>query len=128
VARVGYFDMLRYETRPNGVFNTTEYGSVSDREEFRALKGYSPYHNVRDGLDYPSVLFTTGANDPRVDPMHSRKMVARVQEAGAVALLRTSSTTGHGGGTPLAERISEEVDVHTFLFHELGVEYRRVAR
>jgi len=126
VAEVGYFDMLRYETRPNGVFNNTEYGSVANLAEYRALKAYSPYHRVRQGVGYPPTLFMTGANDPRVDPMHSRKMVARLQEVGATALLRTSGSTGHGGGTPLKEKIAEDVDVYTFLFSELGVTYRPV--
>jgi prolyl oligopeptidase len=127
VARVGYFDMLRYETRPNGQFNSTEYGSVSNREEYQALKTYSPYHRVYEGVKYPPVLFMTGANDPRVDPMHSRKMVAKLQTVGGTAYLRTSGSTGHGGGTPLSEQISEEVDVYSFLFHELGVTYLPVA-
>jgi prolyl oligopeptidase len=69
----------------------------------------------------------TGANDPRVDPMHSRKMTARLQAAsssGNPILLRTSSTTGHGIGTPLAERVKQEVDKFAFLFYELGVTYK----
>jgi prolyl oligopeptidase len=124
VAQVGYFDMLRYETKPNGAFNNTEYGSVANEAEYRALKAYSPYHAVKDGTKYPPTLFMTGANDPRVDPLHSRKMVARLQAVGANALLRTSGGTGHGGGTPLSARIAEAVDIHAFLFHELGVTYR----
>jgi prolyl oligopeptidase len=124
VAQVGYFDMLRYETKPNGAFNNTEYGSVANEAEYKALAGYSPYHHVKDGVKYPPTLFMTGANDPRVDPLHSRKMVARLQAVGANALLRTSGGTGHGGGTPLSARIAEAVDVHAFLFHELGVTYR----
>jgi prolyl oligopeptidase len=115
VAEVGYYDMLRYETRPNGQFNSTEYGTVQTADEFRALRAYSPYHAVREGVRYPPTLFLTGANDPRVDPMHSRKMVARLQAVGSEAWLRTSGSTGHGIGTPLSERIAESVDVHAFL-------------
>jgi prolyl oligopeptidase len=115
VAEVGYYDMLRYETRPNGQFNNTEYGSVQNADEYRALRAYSPYHAVRAGVHYPPTLFLTGANDPRVDPMHSRKMVARLQAVGSEAWLRTSSSTGHGIGTPLSESIAEAVDVHAFL-------------
>jgi prolyl oligopeptidase len=121
VAEVGYFDMLRYETRPNGEFNATEYGSVADPEDYRALKAYSPYHRIRSGTAYPPVLLMTGANDPRVDPMHSRKMVAGLQAVGAQALLRTSGSTGHGGGTPLTERIAEETDIYAFLCWRLGI-------
>ena len=124
VAQVGYFDMLRYETKPNGAFNNTEYGTVADNDDYQALKKYSPYQAVKDGVKYPPTLFLTGANDPRVDPLHSRKMVARLQAAGATAILRTSGGTGHGGGTPLSAKIAESVDIYAFLFHELGVSYR----
>ncbi|MFL5292245.1 MAG: prolyl oligopeptidase family serine peptidase, partial [Myxococcales bacterium] len=94
VSHVGIYDMLRVELSPNGVFNVTEFGTVKDPEQFRALRAYSPYHNVKDGVRYPSVLFMTGDHDGRVDPMQSRKMTARLQAASASkrpVLLRTSS-------------------------------------
>ena len=81
VARVGVYDMLRVELTPNGAFNTVEYGTVKEAEQFRALYSYSPYRQVKDGTKYPAMLFMTGENDPGVDPMHSRKMVARLQAA-----------------------------------------------
>jgi prolyl oligopeptidase len=127
VSHGGIYDMLRVELTPNGEFNTTEYGTVKDRDQFAALYEYSPYHLVQDKTAYPSVLFLTGANDPRVDPMHSRKMTARLQAATSAAnpiLLRTSATTGHGGGSPLSAESSEEADVYVFLFQELGLQYR----
>jgi prolyl oligopeptidase len=120
VAEVGYYDMLRYETRPNGQFNNTEYGTVEKPDEYRALRAYSPYHAVREGVTYPPTLFLTGANDPRVDPFHSRKMVARLLAVGSEAWLRTSGSTGHVG-TPLSERIAEAVDAHAFLDRMLEV-------
>jgi prolyl oligopeptidase len=123
VAYVGYFDMLRFEVAPNGVFNTTEYGTVKNPDDFKALLAYSPYQHVRDGTQYPAALFLTGKNDPRVDPFHSRKMAARLQACGSrqPVLLRTFDT-GHGFGTPLAERIAQTVDAYTFLFHQLGMQ------
>jgi prolyl oligopeptidase len=124
VSHVGVYDMLRVELSPNGAFNVPEFGTVKDEAQFRALHAYSPYHRVRHGTAYPAVLMLTGANDPRVDPMQSRKMTARLQAAnpsGRPVLLRTSGSTGHGGGTPLAERIAQEVDVWAFLFDQLGV-------
>ena len=127
VSLVGIYDMLRFELSPNGRFNIPEYGTVEDPDQFRALHAYSPYHNVEDGTRYPSILFLTGANDPRVDPMQSRKMTARLQAANATdrpILLRTSGETGHGGGTPLSARIDELTDVYAFLFAQLGVDYR----
>jgi prolyl oligopeptidase len=130
VAYVGIYDMLRVELSPNGEFNITEFGTVKDPDQFRALYDYSPYHNAVDGTRYPPVLFVTGANDPRVDPMQSRKMTARLQAAnsgGGPILLRTSSTSGHGGSKALDERIDEMVDVYAFIFDQLGVAYRAPA-
>lgn len=124
VSSVGIYDMLRVELAPNGEFNIPEFGTVKNPEHFRALYAYSPYHNVNDGTDYPSILFLTGANDPRVDPMHSRKMAARLQVAtssGRPILLRTSADTGHGLGMPLSEQIDRNVDVYAFLLHELDL-------
>jgi prolyl oligopeptidase len=123
VSRVGIYDMLRVELTPNGAFNVTEYGTVKDKAQFEALFAYSPYHHVKDGTAYPAVLLMTGANDPRVDPYNSRKMVARLQAASsshAPLLLRTSDKTGHGIGTPLDARIAEHVDLWSFLLHEVG--------
>jgi len=126
ISHVGIYDMLRVELSPNGEFNITEFGTVKNPEHFKALFAYSPYHNVKDGSEYPPVLFLTGANDPRVEPMQSRKMTARLQSAnssGNPTLLRTSADSGHGAGTPLDERIEQEVDVLAFLFDQLGVEF-----
>jgi prolyl oligopeptidase len=122
VSHVGIYDMLRVETFPNGVFNVTEFGTVKEQEQFKALYAYSPYHHVKDGADYPAVLFLTGDNDGRVDPMNSRKMTARLQAAthsGRPILLRTSSGSGHGIGTALNERIEQDADVFAFLFDQL---------
>ena len=126
VSHVGIYDMLRVELSPNGAFNIPEFGTVTNPDHFKALHAYSPYHNVLDGVTYPPVLFLTGANDPRVDPMQSRKMTARLQATSSPVLLRTSDDSGHGGGTPLDEEISQYVDVYAFLCHELGVDYRVV--
>jgi prolyl oligopeptidase len=127
VTHVGIYDMLRNELTPNGTFNITEYGSVKNQAHFEALYAYSPYHRVQNGSKYPAVLFLTGANDARVDPMNSRKMVARLQAAsasGRPVWLRTSGSTGHGGGTPLSERIEQLTDVQSFLFDQLGMIFK----
>jgi len=125
VSSVGIYDMLRVELAPNGEFNIPEFGTVRNPDQFHALYAYSPYHNVKDGTAYPSVLFMTGANDPRVDPMHSRKMTARLQAASSSdrpILLRTSSKTGHGLATPLSEQIEKSVHYHAFLLNELDLQ------
>ena len=122
VSQVGIYDMLRVELAPNGAFNVTEFGTVKDPEQFKALYAYSPYHHVVDGTKYPAVLMMTGANDGRVAPYHSRKMVARLDEAnksGNPILLRTSSSAGHGIGTALSERIKQLADIYAFLFAQL---------
>ena len=125
VTKVGIYDMLRVELSSNGAFNIPEFGTVKDHDQFQALHAYSPYHAVEDGVPYPAVLLTTGENDPRVDPMQSRKMTARLQAAtgsDAPILLRTNASTGHGADASLDERVAEEVDVLAFLFWQLGIE------
>src|SRR5436309_7392092 len=124
VSAVGIYDMLRVELAPNGAFNVTEFGTVKDPEQFKALFAYSPFHHVTDGTKYPSILFMTGANDGRVAPYHSRKMTARLIEAnksGNPIFLRTSSSAGHGIGTALSERIKQLADIYSFLFAQLGM-------
>lgn len=125
VSEVGIYDMLRVELTTNGAFNVTEYGTVKDPAQFKALYAYSPYHHVVDGVRYPSVLLMTGANDPRVEPWHSRKFCARLQAATASSnpiLLRTTDSAGHGIGTALNELIAETADLYAFLLHEVGAD------
>jgi prolyl oligopeptidase len=124
VSSVGIYDMLRVELAPNGAFNVTEFGTVKNPEQFKALYAYSPYHHVVDGTKYPGVLMMTGANDGRVAPYHSRKMTARLLAANKSdnpILLRTSSSAGHGIGTALSERIKQSADIYAFLFAQLGM-------
>jgi len=124
VSDVGIYDMLRVENTPNGAFNVTEFGTVKDAAQFKALYAYSPYHHVKDGTAYPAILFATGENDGRVDPWHSRKMAARLQAAnpnGRPIYLRISADTGHGQGTALATVIEEDADRFAFLMNELGM-------
>jgi prolyl oligopeptidase len=116
-------DMLRYHRFRIGGLWTAEYGDPDEPEAFAWLHAYSPYHRVRDGVAYPSVLFTTAESDSRVDPMHARKMAARLQEAQGDTshpiLLRVESRAGHGAGKPVGKLVDEVGDELTFLFHEL---------
>jgi prolyl oligopeptidase len=126
VSYVGIYDMLRVELDPNGAFNVTEFGTAKDPDQFKALYAYSPYHHVKDGTAYPAILFPTGENDHRVNPMESRKMTARLQAAtssGHPILLRTSANAGHGIGTAVDEQVEEDADVLSFLFAELEIKY-----
>jgi prolyl oligopeptidase len=121
VSFVGIYDMLRVELSPNGAFNVTEFGTVKEADQFKALYAYSPYHHVKQGTEYPAVLFLTGDNDPRVDPMNSRKMTAILQASGTKrpVLLRTTSEAGHGIGTARNERFAQFADAYAFLIQEL---------
>jgi prolyl oligopeptidase len=124
ISAVGIYDMLRVELDPNGAFNTTEFGTVKDQAQFKALYAYSPYHHVREGEKYPAVLMMTGANDGRVNPMHSRKFAAALQAAttsGLPVYLRISTKSGHGIGSSLDERIDQSADSMAFLFDQLGM-------
>ena len=122
VSHVGIYDMLRVEHDPNGAFNVTEFGTIKNPDEFKALYAYSPYHHVVNGTAYPPVLLLTGANDGRVDPYHSKKMLARLQEANPenpLLLLRVTFDGGHGIGRSTKQKVAEEADVYAFLFDQL---------
>ena len=115
----------RVESYPTGEFNTTEFGSVKDPAQFKALSAFSPLLQVKNGVPYPAVLLTTGETDGRVAPYQSRKMAARLQAATSSkhpVLLRTEAAAGHGVGTALATRIEEEADTFAFLVDQLGIE------
>ncbi len=128
VSSVGIYDMVRVELDPNGSFNTTEFGTVKNPEQFKALYAYSPYHHVVAKTAYPAVLMTTGATDGRVNPLHSRKFTAALQAAtssGLPILLRTNMHAGHGIGSSLSDRIAEQTDMLSFLFDQLGMEWHK---
>jgi prolyl oligopeptidase len=127
VAHVGLYDMLRFEQHPNGVFNVTEYGSVKDAEQFKALHAYSPYQHVKDGTAYPAVFFLAGMNDGRVDPAQSLKMTARLQAATSSkrpVLLEADYGSGHGIGDNLSAAIDRGSAVYAFLFDQLRMKYQ----
>ncbi len=117
-------DMLRYHLFRIGKLWVPEYGSSEDLSQFRALHAYSPYHAVKDGVRYPSMLFTTAESDSRVDPLHARKMAARMQEAqgepSRPILLRVETKAGHGAGKPLAKVVLSVTEEMAFVLHELS--------
>jgi prolyl oligopeptidase len=124
VSAVGIYDMIRVELDPNGSFNTTEFGTVKNPDQFKALYAYSPYHHAVKGTAYPAVLMLTGATDGRVNPLNSRKFAAALQAATSSdrpILLRTNKNSGHGIGSSLSERIAEQTDQLSFLFDQLGM-------
>jgi len=121
---VGMSDTLRSETEPNGPPNVPEFGSTSQEEGFHALYSMSAYAHVHDGTPYPAVMFTTGANDPRVASWHMLKMAARVQAAtssGRPVLLRIDYDAGHGIGSSVMQRVNLLADEWAFAFWQLGL-------
>jgi prolyl oligopeptidase len=116
-------DMLRYQHFLQGPHWTTEYGSADDESQFLYLHKYSPYHNVKAGTAYPSVMFFTGDSDTRVDPLHARKMTALLQSAstgGRPILLHYSLTGGHSAGVSVDQQVQDDADQLGFLWTETG--------
>jgi prolyl oligopeptidase len=123
-AAVGVMDMLRFDRWTAGRYWVDDYGRPDQEEDFRVLRSYSPYHNIRDGADYPAVLVTTADTDDRVVPAHSFKYIAALQAADAgdqPHLIRIESRAGHGTGKPVDKLIDEGADILAFLAHATGL-------
>lgn len=121
--RVGDSDSLRSETMPSGPANIPEFGTVKDANGFKALLAMDAYQHVRDGVKYPAVMLTTGANDPRVAPWQALKMAARLQAAstsGKPVLLRVDYDAGHGLGSTKTQADAEFADRLSFLLWQTG--------
>ena len=121
---VGVMDMLRFQNFTAGRFWTDDYGSSDNPEEFAALLAYSPYHNLKKGVEYPAVLVTTADTDDRVVPGHSFKYAAALQQAqagDAPILIRIETRAGHGAGVPTEKVVAEYADRWAFLVHNLDM-------
>lgn len=122
---VPLLDMIRYHKFGIANLWESEYGSAEDPAAFQNLMTYSPYHNVKPGIAYPSMLIQAGINDARVDPMHARKMVARLQTDNPSnpgrALLLIWDESGHGGGTDLTTLLQQQVDVWGYMMDQAGL-------
>ncbi len=122
---VGVMDMMRYHLFTIGWAWNTDYGLVTNEDEFHALRAYSPVHNVKKGVKYPATLVTTADHDDRVVPAHSFKFAAALQAAQAgdkPVLIRIETKAGHSAGKPTSKRIEESVDMLSFLIRELNME------
>lgn len=121
---VGVLDMLRYHKFTIGWAWAVEYGSSEESEEmFRYLLGYSPLHNIKEGVVYPATMVTTADHDDRVVPAHSFKFISELQAKGAPGnpyLIRIETKAGHGAGKPTAKQIEEWADRYAFTWHNLG--------
>ena len=121
---VGVLDMLRYHTFTAGAGWAYDYGTAQDSKEmFEYLKGYSPVHNVKSGVNYPATLITTGDHDDRVVPAHSFKFAAELQskQSGTnPTLIRIETDAGHGAGTPVSKTIEQYADIFGFILYNMG--------
>lgn len=123
-AAVGVMDMLRFDRFTAGRYWVDDYGYPDREQDFRNLRSYSPYHNIRDGVDYPAILVTTADTDDRVVPAHSFKYTAALQAAEVgdkPHLIRIETRAGHGSGKPTDKVIEEGADVLAFLAQWTGL-------
>ncbi|MDD2675639.1 MAG: prolyl oligopeptidase family serine peptidase [Flavobacterium sp.] len=122
---VGVMDMLRYHTFTAGAGWAYDYGTAQDSKEmFSYIKGYSPVHNIKKGIQYPATMITTGDHDDRVVPAHSFKFAAELQEKQTgtnQTLIRIDINAGHGAGKSVAATIQENVDIQAFTLYNMGV-------
>jgi len=120
-------DMLRFHKFTVGHFWTSEYGNAEENpEHFKFLYAYSPLHNVKDGVQYPPIILTTGDTDDRVVPSHSKKFIAELlakSSGGGPHLLRIDTRAGHKLGKPTDKLIQEHADTLAFAAEMLGVKY-----
>ena len=117
-------DMLRYHLFDDANLNVDEYGTAETEEDFSSLYQYSPYHRVNDGVAYPAVMLTSGDADMRCNPMHARKMAARLQRAtasGRPVLLDYKPLRGHIPVQPMKERVQALTDRISFICSALNV-------
>jgi prolyl oligopeptidase len=128
---VGVMDMLRFDRWTAGRYWVDDYGHPNREADFRVLRAYSPYHNIRSGVAYPPMLVTTADTDDRVVPGHSFKYIAAVQHAdpnGAPHLIRIETRAGHASGKPTDKQIAEYTDMYAFIAHYTGLTGARVPR
>lgn len=122
---VGVLDMLRYHTFTAGAGWAYDYGTAEDSKEmFAYLKGYSPIHNVKEGVSYPATMITTGDHDDRVVPAHSFKFAAELQaknKGNNPMLIRIDVNAGHGAGKSVQQTINENADIQAFTLWNMGV-------
>ncbi|MFP5470694.1 MAG: prolyl oligopeptidase family serine peptidase [Bacteroidia bacterium] len=123
---VGVLDMLRYHTFTAGAGWAYDYGTAEDSKEmFDYLLNYSPVHNVKEGVNYPATLVTTGDHDDRVVPAHSFKFAAQLQakqKGSNPVMIRIETNAGHGAGKPISKIIEEQADIFAFTLYNFGIE------
>ena len=122
VCMVPILDMLRYHLFDNSIISRDEFGTADDRDDFAALAKYSPYHQIRQGVAYPATMFVSGDADGTCNPLHARKMTARLQAANVSEhpiLLDYSKFRGHSPVCPLSMQMEGLTDRMAFLCDHL---------
>jgi prolyl oligopeptidase len=119
VCQVPLLDMKRYSHLLAGDSWVAEYGDPDKPEDWAYIAKYSPYQNVKAGVKYPRVLFTTTTRDDRVHPGHARKMVAKMKAQGHDVLYFENTEGGHGAGSTPAQQAYMWALTYTFLLNEL---------
>jgi len=118
-------DMLRFHQFTAGRFWVDDYGSADNADEFKVLRSYSPYHNIKPGIRYPATMVITADTDDRVVPGHSFKFAAMLQACqakdGPPILARIETRAGHGAGKPTSKMIEELADEYAFLVKNLNM-------
>jgi prolyl oligopeptidase len=122
---VGVLDMLRYQNFTIGWAWADDYGRSDESEEmFRYLLGYSPLHNIKEGVNYPATMAITADHDDRVVPAHTFKFMAELQakhQGSNPVLVRIETKAGHGAGKPTSKMIEENADMYSFIMQNLGM-------
>jgi prolyl oligopeptidase len=124
---VGVMDMLRFNRFTAGRYWVDDYGDPGVEKDFKVLRAYSPYHNIRKGADYPAIMVTTADTDDRVVPGHSFKYAAALQAAeigDKPHLIRIETRAGHGSGKPTDKIIAEAADQWAFIAKWTGLEVK----
>ncbi len=119
---VAPLDMLRFEQFTIGRFHLDEYGSVNEKQGFKNLHSYSPYHNIKDHVNYPAMLIMTSENDDRVPPFHSYKFAAKMQNREAQTnpiLMKSERNAGHYGASNLFSLLKEQAGIYGFILYHL---------
>lgn len=123
IPKVGVYDMANFHNYTIGRFHYDEYGDPEVAGEFKAMMEYSPYHNIKDDVNYPTTLIITSDNDDRVPPVHSYKFAARLQNRAAQTnpvYLKTYYDAGHSGRTTgKDDKLEDESDFYSFLLYHL---------
>lgn len=124
---VGVMDMLRFNRFTAGRYWVDDYGDPGKEADFKILRGYSPYHNIAPGKDYPAIMVTTADTDDRVVPGHSFKYAAALQASDLGSkprLIRIETRAGHGSGKPVDKVIAEFADAYAFVAKWTGMEVK----